>query len=216
MKRLCIFTLILCCLSWTGSQAQSQEVFPTKNARWEVLAPAPDYDPPLKGDERGEIYLIYTIGTDSIVGHNGLKYYDMVVDSLYAGSIRTEGEKVWITFDKGDHETLLYDFGVEVGDTVKQENLHYFRETPFFKKYVNSYSVYLSWNEASYIEPLTIDLHVMEVEEGVYGKEIEVFSYSSLPDRWCKGIGSLYGMFLGHILTTNEVVYRELAFGNKR
>ena len=191
MKRLCVFTLILCCLSWIGTQAQPQEVFPTKNAKWEVLIPAPDYDPPLKGTERGEAYLTYIVGTDSIIGNNGLKYYDLLVDSLYAGSLRTEGERVWITFDNGDHETLLYDFGVKVGDTVRQKNLEYFFKTPFYKKYEDSNLILFYWRTDSK------QWIVQEIKEGIYGQEIMVTDDYRLPDIWCKGIGSLYGIFLG-------------------
>ena len=201
MKLLCVLTIILCCLSWTNSQAQTREVFPTKNARWEVLVPAPDYDPPLKGTERGEAYLTYTVGTDSIIGSNGLKYYDLLVDSLYTGSLRTEGEKVWITFDHGDHETLLYDFGVKVGDIIKQENTQYFFETPFYKEYFNSRSIWFSWEQP-------IDLKVTKVKNGIYGKEFEILDNSYYPDIWYEGIGSLYGIFLGKAWLTSGNPYR--------
>ena len=198
MKRLCVLTLALCCLSWIATQAQTQEVFPTKNARWEVLVPAPDYDPPLNGTERGGTYLIYMVGTDSIIGSNGLKYYDLLVDSLYAGSLRTEGERVWITFDNGDHETLLYDFGVKVGDTVRQKNTRYFLETPFYKKYGYPYLIYSFWDLGYQNE---FEWQVREVKESICGKEIRVMGSSE--DVWKKNIGSLHGMFLGRLTTSS-------------
>jgi len=91
-------------------------------------------------------------------------------NSFYRGCTRVEDQKVWVIAVGASEEILLYDFGVEVGDTL---HLQFLEFDGVLDYYTES------------IEQIEID--------GVMRKMIHFQTSYGIPDIWIEGIGSIMG-----------------------
>ncbi len=93
-----------------------------------------------------------------------------VYNTFYHACTRVDGQKVWVIAGGANQETLLYDFGVEVGDTLHLQ------------------VVGDDWD---------IDYYTESVEEimieGSLHKKIRFQTSYGIPDVWIEGIGSIMG-----------------------
>jgi len=58
---------------------------------------------------------VFEFGEDIVI--NGITYKQMLCDGEYQAALREEGSKVYIYLNSCNEEHLLYDFGLEVGQT---------------------------------------------------------------------------------------------------
>mgnify|MGYP002862432548 CR=1 FL=1 len=91
-------------------------------------------------------------------------------NSLYRACTRVDQQKVWAIPSGLDEEILLYDFGVEVGDTL---HLQFLDIDAVVDYYTES------------IETIVID--------GATHKKIRFQTSYGIPDVWIEGIGSIMG-----------------------
>ncbi len=98
-------------------------------------------------------------------GFDGVYY-----NSFYRGCIRVDGQKVWVIASGLTEEILLYDFGVQVGDTL---HLQFLEFDGVLDYYTES------------IEQIEID--------GEMRKMIRFQTSYGIPDVWIEGIGSIMG-----------------------
>lgn len=121
MKKTLHILFILSCLLWIAPSGQSQDLrkplLIQDNRSWNTRitsAPMPDY---------------YTACTritflqgDTLIGETRYQktfrsYYKDRSQAEYAGCLRQEGNRVFLIGKDKDQEVLLYDFGLETGDT---------------------------------------------------------------------------------------------------
>ncbi len=98
-------------------------------------------------------------------GFNGEFY-----NSFYHGGTRTAGHKVWVIAGGATQETLLYDFGVAVGDTLVLD------------------VVGDDWQVTYYIESVE-----QIIVNGTPRKMIRAQTSFGISDVWIEGIGSIMG-----------------------
>lgn len=217
MKRK-LLNLIMLLLCFASVQAQD-EVFPVKNASWEiaigkVINPLESYYDEERSYEYYDYnadmvsvssYALLELSEETRVGslrtYNNLYecYYDSdssLVAALLIGGLCTEGKKVYFT-DDWENESLLYDFSAKVGDTIINS-----------KRIVDS-------RDGTIDTAYTFSI-VTKIKEGIYGEEIYVIVADGIPswpsgfygnihnDIWIKGVGSKFGLFYyGTWWTTN-------------
>lgn len=203
-----LFLLSFCYL--LSIDAQESEVFPTKNAYWEITSGHIDYvdsqykvtcygnrtDSFIKGDTVVNGVTTYNKLYSSTLLEERVPYgyhYYMSDSVLYAG-LRVDNKKVYLSFNFKD-EILLYDFGATKGDTIY---LGKFRSESHRDYDADHYAI------------------IDSVAIGNYGKEIHVSYIIDLKDDifyswdrdcsdvWIEGIGSTRGLFrLFWATTTN-------------
>lgn len=115
----------------------------------------------------------YKISGDTIVNNQDFKKIykseeEIPVNWIYEGSIREEDEKVWYVSHFNNEERLIYDFTLNVGDTME------FQDQPYMV--VDS----ITFHEIAGIE-----------RKHIYFSYIDFSPYKEL---WIEGIGSNYGV----------------------
>ena len=147
-----------------GMEAQSLD-FPMENAAWSYHCS--DY--PI-GDNS-------SFSKQELVGdslHNGIAYQNITSSGVWltgddSGLIRTENKKVFFIPKDSLNELLLYDFGLELGDTFYIADYH--------QIYGSSQMV------LTQIDSILTD-------DGIYRKQ---FYFSNGGTTWIEGIGATYG-----------------------
>ena len=200
MKKNVLFMgICLCCIS-SFIQAQEKEVFPVRDAEWTVCCDVSVFDGFYWDEYHVNDYKISLIGCDTV--WNQENYHIFTECALYhiftqrdlRGGFRTDGERVWITFDF-EHEYLLYDFDVNVGDTICHGMIY--KEMPFYEV---SYPIESrrKFEVISVIDKIEYELE----EKKLY---VSTFVWDALsyipwmymgPDVWQEGIGSLKGLYM--------------------
>lgn len=109
MKTLCLFPFTLLTTGWL----MAQNVFPGSNAYWRIQVQ--EYPSSIKH--------YYSKGDTTIQDQSYTKVYVdtyFIQDSSfsYQGAYRTEGERVYYLEKNSSDEYLLYDFSLQVGDTL--------------------------------------------------------------------------------------------------
>lgn len=175
-KVIIIFTI---CFSITVLNGQDFS-FPQDSASWEYL---------VRGADAGGQYIIslmtLTLYGDTTI--NGTPYKlissveycyfpDYALSTTY-DFIRTEGDKVYILYRDAAEEVLLYDFGMEVGDTMLVDNCGY----PF----LDSFIVVQDIGET--------------LVDGAYRKTLSFGQY-----KWIEGIGNIGDGLLTHSLYATD------------
>lgn len=198
MKKNVLFMgICLCCIS-SFIQAQEKEVFPVRDAEWTVCCDVSVFDGFYWDEYHVNDYKISLIGCDTV--WNQENYHIFTECALYhiftqrdlRGGFRTDGERVWITFD-WKHEYLLYDFGVNVGDTVRHGAIY--KEMPSYRM--------TSSVEGREEQPTISVVKEIKYESG--NRNIYVDCFQWIPeylswhyigtDNWQEGLGSRYGLF---------------------
>ena len=177
----------------------TQEIFPTdKTPKPEFSYPEYEYIPYV---EEGKVWVDfvetatsqYQIGINGTEEIDGIEYHKLYKTSRYAptgetsrstfcGYIREENKKVYIGLK--DNEKLIYDFGIQVGDTIEWR------------------TVMNSWND-SYAMKFYIAMDSITTQM-YYGKERNVYyvsCFAQFPedeglmkmdtDVWIEGVGSI-------------------------
>ncbi|PLX08839.1 MAG: hypothetical protein C0596_05965 [Marinilabiliales bacterium] len=160
MKKTTIFIIAL--LSTFLSFSQEYHKFPTSNAIWNykiVGSLSYPYEWPVTVDLGGEI----TIGS--------YDYVEVYRNSYIVGAIREDTLQKKVYFHNFTNEIVLYDFSLEVDDTIYYStNLNYNLD---YYKVVNSIST-------------------IEVSGQLRKVWYLTNSYMDMPDIWIEGIGSVY------------------------
>ena len=180
MKRLILVVGLIFILN-PHLKSQTYVPFPTGNVNWNVFyAGSCDESPP------DTVLLRYTIHGDTII--NGMQYSKLCLESgdtanpvIHSiGGLREENKKIYYTGQtilgiSTDYEVLLYDFTVQVGDTIKHD-----QSGDFYSVVLDIDSVLIG---DSYRKRYKVDNH---------------WFYQN-PDYIIEGIGSVKNGLLGHI-----------------
>lgn len=160
-----LFTLIFC-----GQILLSQNVFPDNNAVWKTLA----------ATIAGGIETYVGLCGDTLIDgrfYNRMEQLTLdsafnVSDKTFLGGVRSEGEVVYY-FQEGEaEEVVLYDFGLEEGDSIVLDPIYAF--VPI-TRYVDSVRV---------LSIAGADRKVIYFEPGASFAPVEI---------WIEGIGSNFG-----------------------
>lgn len=194
MKKITLL-LIMCGTFSAMSKAQNQ--FPAENAEWKLRCNMHHLS--LVGPAREYHLADYTI---SYTGENKLfnerTYHVFKEGDNILGGLSVKDQKVWLTFN-WENEVLLYDFGVNVEDTVIHGQV-----LKDFPDYESNYYYGMFDSEPHFISV------VQEVQELEGKKQIRVDSYWIFvnpdtgekyyhflgQDLWIEGVGSKNGFFL--------------------
>jgi len=170
VRHICSLLVVFLIFSSVNSQTLVQE-----GNTWDVA----DWD------QGGSSWTItYTMTGDTLI--NGIAYKQVLQSSTFNNDsllinavLRQEGEQVYFLFTGGlnEQEELLYDFSLEVGDTI-------FYQPPSCDIYVSA-------------------INSIELENETFRKTWEFSSVSSnnIPfaaETWIEGIGSVGGLFRPH------------------
>jgi hypothetical protein len=166
MKRLLIpFLFLLACLFSGSAVAQTYFPLPDSNAVWSV-----DYDKYLvRGDSAVQsiLYKKYYFTKDSLLSPSSLQFKGLIrQDSLHK---RIFGIK------KGQNiERLLYDFNLNVSDTLTVFSFDFYSQLPLI------------------VKVQAIDSFLVN---GTYRKRYKLIGYhfTGQPEYWMEGIGSIFG-----------------------
>ena len=192
MKRILFFIGICLCAVCSLVQAQEKEIFPIRDAEWIVCCNKSHWDYMSFSYYHVADYTISMANRDTVCNQ---KTYHIFTERDLKGGFRVETAKVWITFD-WEHEYLLYDFDVNVGDTI------------FHGMIYNEYPSYgMSYPIESKREQEAIDVvKRIEYESGkkrIYLQSFVWNPYFYIPnwgdigtDIWQEGLGSLKGFFM--------------------
>lgn len=71
-------------------------------------------------------------GSDTIIASNTYKKVIECPEQVYHGAYRSENRKVYFVPKDSTNQYLLYDFSVEVGDTIPQVYFEYFNGESMF------------------------------------------------------------------------------------
>jgi hypothetical protein len=189
MKTKILLLLIgLCC----ANVIQSQEVFPTSDAIWNIKTSVGGW----------EFY--YGLSGDTIINEKTYsKLYHLNDTTLnigpedsYKGGIRVEGKRVWFrpaSFQlyspdaEVSEEALLYDFSMNVGDTIWHDL--FLQGGIFLQKNITASIVENIINEENGIKRYVTALYVV-----LYHYNSDELVYIGT-DTWIEGIGSIAGLF---------------------
>jgi hypothetical protein len=121
------------------------------------------------------------IMTDQDTVIDGVAYNQILLnDSLYQGATRNEGDKVYFILHDEVTESLLYDFGVQEGDSI-------------FSVMTGTMGLYGIESD----EYELTDYHVTQVDTVIYDDGIERkrihLNYDEI--QWVQGIGNMQGLF---------------------
>lgn len=182
-----LFAAVALCVTTAGLAQTHLDSFFTKGARWTswYLFSAGHYSGKI------DINVLY-IGDDSVI--NGQEYhllyafkkagkhqtneggfpYPWVSDAAdtnsknIRGGIRVSGEKVWfISMDSPLQELLLYDFALNIGDTV-------------------------AWKTG---DKVVVDIDSIRLSSGAVEKRYHFSRNAFFPDYWIRGVGSIFTLF---------------------
>lgn len=172
MMKLVLSTITFLALHFLGC-AQNPLVLPDSGAIWTNTYEM--YETPIIGNDAEPIWSsvwYYCVnGLDTTISgqsYNQIHY----CNSGYKGAFRQGNEAVYFIPKDSIHEYLLYDFGVEVGDSL----YNVYRETPF------------GWN----IEPFDLEVGAVDTQF-VYGKNRKVVQFWD--GLWIEGVGNRNGLF---------------------
>jgi hypothetical protein len=109
-------------------------------------------------------------GSDTLIANNSYKKVIRCPEQVYHGAYRSENRKVYFVPKDSTNQYLLYDFSVEVGDTIPQVYFEYFYGgSMFLTDYVIDY----------------IDTIIMNGNP-----------HKRINNNWVEGIGNLQGFLL--------------------
>lgn len=109
-------------------------------------------------------------GSDTLIGNNTFKKVIKCPEQIYHGAFRSENRKVYFVPKDSMNQFLLYDFSVEVGDTIPQVYFEYFNGGGEF---LTDYAIYN-------IDTIFINGN----------------PHKRINDNWVEGIGNLQGFLL--------------------
>jgi hypothetical protein len=109
-------------------------------------------------------------GTDTLIGNNSYKKVIRCPEQVYHGAYRSENRKVYFVPKDSTNQYLLYDFSVEVGDTIPQVYFEYF------------------YGDGMFLTDYVIDYIDTIIINGNPHKRIN--------NNWVEGIGNLQGFLL--------------------
>ena len=170
MKKLFV---LLSVIFWSGSFAQTDNMIVNENNVWSTLE--------THCMPNGNNYSTYHVKFEGDTMIDGFDYKRMwrsdTEDHLewnFYGFIR-ENEDHEVFVRPPDYiEGKIYDFGVEVGDSVVAKNI-----------YLNSDTLHFVVTDIDYVEML----------DGLLHKQITLFEYINQQEEiWIEGLGSLYGI----------------------
>ena len=186
-----LYAVLIICLSgilFPFCSSAQDEVFPTKDAIWNIVISGPNmksYFYGLTGDTvidsqtYNKLYLL----NDTL----------LLIDSkdIYVGGIRQSDKKVYMKpadtkYGEEIEEFLMYDFSVKEGDVIYMEKrpLYFFDFFgPTFED-VDIYNLDLAVNRSAYVADVQYSDLGLTILVGLIGF-----------DRWVEGIGSLSGLF---------------------
>lgn len=205
-KNLLVITVFLLALLCKAEE----KVFPTSDAIWVVHLFEEGGGEP----EEDKQQLVYGLSGDTIISTKNYQKLYLLSDTLltiteadvYVGGIRQENKKVWmLPADQSDgtafEEFLLYDFSVELGDSI------YFGKRPLIGLR-GTYSDGYNFCGSAYFDDvdmgslINIKGRVSGRYESKSGVELHVNTFTTdnkydygLPETWLQGIGSESGLF---------------------
>ncbi|MEN9978479.1 MAG: hypothetical protein RLZZ569_1104 [Bacteroidota bacterium] len=109
-------------------------------------------------------------GTDTLIGNNSYKKVIHCPEQVYHGAYRSENRKVYFVPKDSTNQYLLYDFSVDVGDTIPQVYFEYF------------------YGDGMFLTDYVIDYIDTIIINGNPHKRIN--------NNWVEGIGNLQGFLL--------------------
>ncbi|MBI1837854.1 MAG: T9SS type A sorting domain-containing protein [Flavobacteriia bacterium] len=108
MKKLITISAFLISF-YVNAQTSVYHPFPTGNANWIYEF----YD---ENHLSTNIYTEYTINGDTSIAN--FTYKKVLKNNLYAGALREINKVVYFMFDTSQNEHVLYDFNIQIGDTI--------------------------------------------------------------------------------------------------
>ena len=183
------FCLLLMVIVNTKVFAQISHPFPTSNAMWSEF-----YQPPYFANPVPQIYAVFE--EDTIINdYSYLKLFllsdtmDVLNRRKYVGALRSNEEsKVFFVPKILDEELLLYDFNVEIGDTIFSDPVsgHSCFTNPLVVVYIDSIEMVDHFRRRIYFEPYP--------------------DYPNYCTPWIEGIGSMRGLlFPSGYIPTNGI-----------
>ncbi len=192
MKRILFFIGVCLCVVFSLVQGQEKEVFPTRNAEWTVCCNKSQYNYMQWIDYHVADYTVSVVNRDTVCNQ---KNYHVFKERGSKGGFRVDNAKVWITFD-WEHEYLLYDFDVNVGDTIYHGLIY--KEMPFYEA---SFSIEnrRKFEVISVVNKIGYELGGKRLYLSVFlwntSSYIPDWEYMG-PDVWQEGVGSLKGLYM--------------------
>lgn len=185
MKKVIILFSLL--LSFGSAFAQTYVPFPDSNAYWnEIELYQGQCDPP---EYCKNTY--YLLGDTVIDAYLYKKIYSTDGSSTsYVGGLREENKRVYLYYTWCDHSVLLYDFNLNIGDTITTSCLAAACDTL----------------EDLYMTVVSIDSVLLQ--DNSYRRRIN-FNYGSNMS-WIEGIGSVSGLLYPYYSCVLCVCFREL------
>ena len=194
MKRILFFVNICLYINFSFVQAQEKEVFPTRDAEWTVCCNKSHWDYVSFSNYHVADYMVSMANRDTVCNQ---KTYHIFTERDLKGGFRVDNAKVWITFD-WEHEYLLYDFDVNVGDTIFHGTIY--KEYP---SYGGTYYDYKpDFTCISIVDSVTEEREINRIYTSAYlirppSYPLYEEIYTSLSsDIWQEGLGSLRGCFM--------------------
>lgn len=118
---------------------------------------------------------------DTLIG--GHMYNQIFLnDTVYQGASRNDGDQVYFVLHDENSESLLYDFGASVGDTI-----------------FNVFTGNIGLDEPQWDEYELLDYRVSQIDTAVYedGIERKRIFLENYDVQWIEGIGNIQGLFWG-------------------
>ena len=144
------------------------KLFVVDGKTWECSSEDPGYQPET---------CVYAFDGETVI--NGITYKRMTRDGEYYAALRQEGQKVYAVTEWSEDERLLYDFGLQVGDTYS-----------FFDTNAPMYLV-----QTDYIEVNGQQLRRLKFAEDASSEGSD--ANSGMVECWVEGIGGICGPVLG-------------------
>ncbi|HPW42196.1 MAG TPA: T9SS type A sorting domain-containing protein [Bacteroidales bacterium] len=167
--------------------AQEYVPFPTSNVYWnEIELYQGQCDPPEYCKNT-----FYLMGDTVIDSYLYKKIYSNDGNSTsYVGGLREENKRVFLYYTWCDHSVLLYDFNLNVGDTM----------------FMSCLALECDINENNYMTVVSVDSVLLEDQS--YRRRI---NFDSGPHMsWIEGVGSVSGLLYPHYSCILCICFREL------
>lgn len=153
-------------------QAQNEKLFVLEEKTWECSSESPGYPSETN---------VFAFDGEKVI--NGITYKRMTCNGEYYAALRQDGQKVYVIYESsGEEEKVLYDFGLQVGDSFLFDN---FTDTP----------LYLA--QTDYIEVNGTQLRRMKfVTNSDYfnnPSSTPIDFEHGMSECWVEGIGSYFG-----------------------